>query len=101
MGAVFGLNLYKVNQAQVIDMVQTNNLQLICTNFNGTNIFDFKVPNSIYGIAIGNEGNGLSQEIMDLSQHKITIPMNAKLESLNAGVSAGIAMYILNYKKGE
>lgn len=100
MGAIFGLNIYKLSQQELISMVKDNNLELICTNLNGTNIYDFEPKNDLYGLAIGNEGNGLSKELIDLASQKITIPMNPKLESLNAGVSAGIAMYILNYKKG-
>ncbi len=101
MGAIFGLNIYKTTNEQLKTMLKQNNLPLICTNLNGTNIYDFTPPERLYGLAIGNEGNGLSQDLIDFAEHKITIPMNPKLESLNAGVSAGIAMYMLNYKKGE
>ena len=42
---------------------------------------------------IGNEGNGLTDEITALADHKIKIPMKGKVESLNAAVSATILMY--------
>ncbi len=101
MGAIFGLNIYKCTLQDIKTMMQNNDLQLICTNLNGTNIYDFTPKKDCYGLAIGNEGKGLCDELIDLAKDKITIPMNPKLESLNAGVSAGIAMYMLNYKKGE
>ena len=44
-------------------------------------------------IVIGNEGNGLTDEITALADHKIKIPMKGKVESLNAAVSATILMY--------
>ena len=42
---------------------------------------------------IGNEGNGLSDEIAALSDNYIKIPMEGKLESLNAAVSAALLSY--------
>lgn len=42
---------------------------------------------------IGNEGNGLSDEIAALAMCKIRIPMEGQVESLNAAVSAAILMY--------
>lgn len=45
------------------------------------------------GLVIGNEGNGISQELIELSDLKIKIPMDGSIDSLNASVAAGILMY--------
>lgn len=42
---------------------------------------------------IGNEANGVSDEIMDICDKKITIPMPGRAESLNAHVAAAITMW--------
>lgn len=42
---------------------------------------------------IGNEGSGVSKEILDMSDEIAYIPMTGKAESLNAGVAASILMY--------
>lgn len=42
---------------------------------------------------IGNEGNGLSEQAIDMADRAIMIPMEGKLESLNAAVSAAILLY--------
>lgn len=42
---------------------------------------------------IGNEGNGLSEELAAQADTLIRIPMGGKLESLNAAMAAGILMY--------
>ncbi|MBS6196481.1 MAG: RNA methyltransferase [Clostridiales bacterium] len=42
---------------------------------------------------IGNEGNGLSEELSQKADCRIRIPMEGKLESLNAGVASAILMY--------
>ena len=44
-------------------------------------------------LVIGNEGQGVSREFMDLADLKVKIPMKGQIESLNAAVAAGILMY--------
>ncbi len=52
-------------------------------------------------LLIGNEGNGLSDEVADQAEHKIKIPMEGQVESLNAAVSASILMYEVYRQKKE
>ena len=47
-------------------------------------------------IVIGSEANGVSDEVLNYSDQRVSIPMAGKVESLNASVAAGIAMYIFN-----
>ena len=42
---------------------------------------------------IGNEANGVSDEVMAMCDEKITIPMPGRAESLNAHVAAAITMW--------
>ncbi len=44
-------------------------------------------------LVIGNEGNGVSEELSEAADIKVHIPMAAGTESLNAAVAAGILMY--------
>ena len=44
-------------------------------------------------IVIGNEANGISEEVLAFSNQFVKIPILGKAESLNAGVSAAILMY--------
>ena len=44
-------------------------------------------------MCIGNEGNGLSEEIINACPEKVTIPMNGRAESLNAATAAAILMW--------
>ena len=46
---------------------------------------------------IGNEGNGLREETADLADTYLKIPMEGKLESLNAAMAAGLLMYQSRY----
>lgn len=46
-----------------------------------------------YGIVIGNESAGVSSEVINASDGCVIIPMEGKVESLNAAVAAAILMY--------
>ena len=49
---------------------------------------------------IGNEGNGLSQEIAALADTLVHIPMEGSVESLNAAVAAALLMYEVKRQRG-
>jgi TrmH family RNA methyltransferase len=44
-------------------------------------------------VLIGGEGHGIPDEIVDAADDRITIPMQAPVESLNAAVTAAIVLY--------
>ncbi len=44
-------------------------------------------------VLIGNEGNGLTEEVIAAADKRITIPMNGRAESLNAAAAAAIAIW--------
>lgn len=44
-------------------------------------------------VVIGNEGSGVSEEIISLCSQKITIPMQDSVQSLNAATAAAIVMW--------
>lgn len=50
-------------------------------------------------IIIGNEGNGICDEILSFSDKIITLPMRGGAESLNAAIAAGILIYGFTFRK--
>src|SRR5690606_30801633 len=44
-------------------------------------------------VVVGSEGKGLSRLVAETCDQLVSIPMASGLESLNAGVAAGIALY--------
>ncbi len=46
-------------------------------------------------VVIGSEGKGLSRLVAETCDELVSIPMATGLESLNAGVAAGIALYAI------
>ncbi|MBR4998305.1 MAG: RNA methyltransferase, partial [Clostridia bacterium] len=74
-----------------------NNKDKIAKNFIvadmvGESINEIHLPKSRFAVIIGNEGQGVSDEFVNWSNTKISIPMRAGVESLNAGVAGSIIM---------
>lgn len=59
-----------------------------------TLLSDFK-PDGPVCLVMGDEGLGVSQDILEKCEHHVKIPMKGKTSSLNVSVSAGIALYDL------
>ena len=57
----------------------------------GYDINKYKIDDSLI-LAIGNEANGLSKDIRSLTETFVKIPMQGKIESLNAAIAASILM---------
>ncbi|MCR5203411.1 MAG: RNA methyltransferase [Lachnospiraceae bacterium] len=94
MGAIYDLPFIYVDSLKEV---------LIKLKDRGVNIYntlpkaDFKYYNVDYTkkslIVIGNEANGITDEIKSLDVNSVTIPMEGGLESLNAGVAASIMLF--------
>lgn len=52
-------------------------------------------PSSKGFLLLGNESKGLRDELIELADHRITIPAKGKAESLNVAVATGIICYHL------
>lgn len=93
MGAIFRVKIIETeNLVQTIKEIRKHHFKLMVTSLQTDNsIYDIDFNKKI--IVIGNESNGVSQEIQDMADEKAKIPMLGKTESLNASVAAGIVMY--------
>lgn len=96
MSGIFFVNTISGSAEEIMPLFK--DLSIFCADMDGENIFGFTPPEK-FCLCIGNEGGGVSEEIKKKSERKIKIPMRESCESLNAAVSAGIAMYLLKFKK--
>jgi 23S rRNA (guanosine2251-2'-O)-methyltransferase len=51
-------------------------------------------------VVVGSEGDGLSRLVAETCDQLVSIPMVNSVESLNAGVAAGVALYAIADKRG-
>jgi len=88
MGSFCRVNIFYAN---LIDFFQKNKLPVFGAFMNGNNVHqtDFG-KNGL--IVIGNESNGISEEVAKFINHRITIPRIGKAESLNAGIATAIIL---------
>ena len=93
MGAIFRVNAIESNELiETLNEIKKNNFEIVSTDLKTEhNIYDIDYKN--IAIVIGNEANGVSEEILKISDKKIKIPMLGKTESLNASVATGIILY--------
>lgn len=70
---------------------------LYVLDMNGENIFDFTPSVSDYGLVVGNEAHGVSDDLRKQATKVLSLPMSGKVESLNAGISMSVALYTLIY----
>lgn len=92
MGAIFRVKVFECDLAQTIDELKKHKIKILATDLNtNSNIYDTDYERT--AVVIGNEANGVSQEILNLADERIKIPMLGRTESLNAGVATGIILY--------
>jgi TrmH family RNA methyltransferase len=93
MSGLFFTRLCRGTREDILSILKGT--PLIVADMDGENVFTFPAP-SQFTLAIGNEANGISCETEQAATHTVKIPMKETQESLNAAVSAGIIMYVLN-----
>lgn len=92
MSGIFFATVYQAEREEILSAL--DGCPIICADMQGENIFGFNPPEK-YCLCIGNEGSGIDEFIKNKADYKLKIPMRKTCESLNAAVSAGIAMYAL------
>lgn len=95
-GMIFNINIVRKKLIEIIPKLKENGYTIYATTVNGNGYFE---NDSKIALVIGNEGNGIKEDILNLCDKNITIKMNKDCESLNAGVAASILMYELGVKK--
>lgn len=95
MGSVFRINFeISDNIKDVISTLNKNGFITIAMTLESDSIDIRNVKFSEKcAVVIGNEGNGIHDEIQNMCLHKVTIPINNCVDSLNASVATGIVMW--------
>ena len=95
-GMIFNINIIRDDLKNTIKFLKDNDYIIYGTNVNnGIDVKDVKNTEK-YAIILGNEGNGISDDVNALVDKNIYIKMNENCESLNVAVSASIILYELN-----
>jgi len=73
--------------------LQQSGLRIVaCTEKSATPLYQVNLRGSI-AIIMGSEENGITQDLINMSDIKAKIPMRGSISSLNVGVAAGMVLY--------
>ena len=93
MGSIFHIPIIDDSDYSVVKRLKTEGFKLMASSLDTEkNFYDVDLRGKVI-IGVGSEGNGISQEIYDLSDELIKIPMPGGSESLNVGVAASIMIF--------
>lgn len=92
MGAVFRQNVITAEMSDLQEMKDSGKM-IYATALEKDSVDFRSVELSDVAVVIGNEGSGISREMIDICDKKLIIPMNRDCESLNAGAAAAVIMW--------
>ena len=90
-GMLFNLNIIRTDIVPFLKNLDSTYLKVTTDVKKGKDIKEIKEEN--IALVIGNEGQGVREEVAGLCDEKVHLEMTKTCESLNAGVSASILMY--------
>ena len=93
-GMIFGISVVELADTEEFKkLVSRLDKKIVVTDpREGDPYYECYLTNDI-ALVIGNEGNGISDEIMESSDVRVNIPMQGEVESLNAAICASLLMY--------
>ena len=94
MGSVYRMPfIYTDDLLGVMKQLQEKEVKLYAAHLKGNQFYHQLDYKGATAFLIGNEGNGLKDETADAADVYMKIPMEGKVESLNAAVASVILMY--------
>lgn len=94
MSALHKIPLYEdVTLSMLHDIVAESNITTYVTALEDSEPYHSVDYAKRTMLVLGNEGNGVTPEVMNLCKHRIMIPMYGDIESLNVSVAAALCMY--------
>ncbi len=98
MGSIYRIPFFYTDEiANTINKLKKEHIKIYAAHLQGKKYYDeisyFEAESNGTAFLIGNEGNGLKEETALLADTYIKIPMEGKVESLNAAIASSILMY--------
>ncbi len=92
MGSIFRIHVQKCDLEKVL--IENKAMPVYVCVLDGTDVNSFRELEKGF-IVIGNESKGVSEQLIALSQHRVSILRKGRAESLNAAVAAGIICHCM------
>lgn len=95
MGSLFHLPVVReADPGDLSDFLQKNKIHTLAAHLDSAalQLTDLELPRPL-AIVLGNEGAGVSEQMLEMCQGKVKIPMVGQAESLNVATSAAVILY--------
>lgn len=93
MGGILNCNIIYINSEHELDILKEFGYNIVTLSLDTDNMLSNLDLSLKYAFIMGNEANGVSKEIQNISDILVKIPMTDKIESLNVGVATSIVLY--------
>lgn len=93
MGSIFDMNIIQSTQEDAIRVLKDNDFEIVSSYLNTDNYYNNVNYKDKVALVIGNEANGVNDELINSSDTLVKIPIYGNAESLNAAISSAILMY--------
>ena len=100
-GSMFRLPIVKVELARTLSDVKGRGLRVLATSSHkGTMIADTDLRGPV-ALIVGNEGAGISRDVMAQADEIVVVPQSSRVESLNAGIATSVILYEAASQRGR
>ncbi len=94
MGSIYRVPfIYIEDIPNLLKLFDENGIRSYAAHLDGQNAYDQEDYQKGTAILIGNEGNGLREEVWKKANVLVRIPMCGQVESLNAAIAASVLMF--------
>ncbi|GIN71309.1 23S rRNA methyltransferase [Bacillus sp. J14TS2] len=94
-GSHFHLTIESGNLLKWLKQIQQNEVPVYGTALEEAVNFQTAAPTESFALVVGNEGAGVSKEILEKTDKNLYIPIYGHSESLNVSIATGILLYHL------
>lgn len=102
MGSIYRMPIFYTEQiCETICRMKKQGVRVYAAHLSGSIAYDQADYSGASAFLIGNEGNGLSEEVAVLADSYVQIPMKGQVESLNAAMAAAILLFEVARQKRQ
>lgn len=94
-GSHFHIPIIKADLMEWVQACKDKEIPIYGTSLDDSITFNHVKPQPEFALIMGNEGSGLSPELLEQTDMNLKIPLYGQAESLNVAVAAGILLYTL------
>jgi RNA methyltransferase, TrmH family len=94
-GSHFHLPILRGDLNDWVEKLQAKNISVYGTALEGASAYTDISTEDNFALLVGNEGSGVTKELLEKTTANLYIPIYGKSESLNVAVATGILLYFL------